>query len=237
MNLLAFDTSTELLSVAAEIQHPKGRRTAENSHQGMIEHAEKLIPMMEKTLKDAGAKLNEIDAFLVGEGPGSFTGLRVGFGTVQGLSVAGGKPCYSIPSLDITAQGSAAQHWGKIAVLMDARRDKVYLAIFESEGGKLTRNEDYLCIAPEDAVKKLEPIQKGLWIAGDGLKKYGDDFKKSLKDALLAPEKFWYPHASKLIELFHERKDKIKPKSTSELLPLYLQEPHIGPAKKKIYGR
>src|SRR3990167_1058481 len=96
MNILAFDTSTELLSVAAN--------TREVSHFGALEHAERIISLTEQALTGERIKLQDVDAFVIGEGPGSFTGLRVGFATLQGIAVATGKPCYGIPSLDATAQ-------------------------------------------------------------------------------------------------------------------------------------
>ena len=219
MNLLAFDTSTELLSVCAN-QH-------EVSYFGALEHAERIIPLTAQALNAAGLELKNVDAFVVGAGPGSFTGLRVGFATIQGFAIATGKPCYSIPSLDATARGGKGQA-EVIAVVMDARRERVYLGIYTS--GK----PEYSCVSPEEAAEKLKALSKTVWITGNGLAKYSEVFKKNLPKALLAVESFWYPHSSKLIEIYNERKSELKPVPVNQLLPLYLQDPHIGPVKVKI---
>ena len=219
MNILAFDTSTELLSVCAN--------QSEVSYFGAMEHAERIIPLIAQALNGAKIELKNVDAFVIGAGPGSFTGLRVGFATLQGFAIATDKPCYSIPSLDATAY--AGRNQAEVtAVVMDARRDRVYLGIYQS--GK----RDYSCVTPDEAAEKLKALSKSVWITGNGLAKYAEVFQKNLPKSLLADESFWYPHSSKLIEIYNERKSELKPVPVNQLLPLYLQDPHIGPAKVKI---
>ncbi|MBI4398185.1 MAG: tRNA (adenosine(37)-N6)-threonylcarbamoyltransferase complex dimerization subunit type 1 TsaB [Candidatus Omnitrophica bacterium] len=225
MNLLAFDTSTEVLSLALE----KSGQILEVSHQGIYEHSEKIIPLMQNLLEQAGLDLADINAFLIGEGPGSFTGLRVGFATLIGFSEALGKPCYGAPSLDITAQANAACHAGLIAVVMDARREKVYMGLYEADRGRIRLKSPYSCDTPENAARAIYGVQgtKSVLVAGDAIKKYAAIFQESLHNAQYAPAGKCYPEAHHLIALFHERKRECKPKGPSEFLPLYLSEPVI----------
>jgi len=236
MNILAFDTSTEYLTVAALKTEESNKCISEISHFGALEHAEKIIPIIEKSLDSVRLTLNQCDAFVIGQGPGSFTGLRVGFGTLQGFAVSTGKPCYGIPSLDVIAQAGVAYEGG-IAVIMDARREKVYLGLYETRKGQLTRRQKYFCINPDEAIGKIKRAGKKIWITGTGLSKYGAYFKKNLRNALFADEKFWYPRGSNLMNLFLERRQQLKPLSVFELTPLYLQEPHIGMVKTKAHGK
>lgn len=235
MNILAFDTSTECLTVAASRSSGFGKGASEICDFGALQHAEKIILLIDQALKEAGLTLEACDAFVIGQGPGSFTGLRVGFGTLQGLAVSTGKPCYGISSLDITAQAGVGQE-AQIGVVMDARREKIYLGLYEAKNGKLNSQGKYFCVHPEDGIRELKKVRGTLWLTGTGLSKYGDFLKKNLPNALFAKQDFWYPRGSNLIQLFNERKQQLKPLAESELIPLYLQEPHIGPVKNKVHG-
>lgn len=233
MNLLAFDTSTEYLTVACLKDNGKGKIRSEAHFFGAMQHGEKIISLIQKALREADLKLENCDAFLIGLGPGSFTGLRVGFATLKGIALSTEKPCYGFSSLDVTVQ-AASEHEGPAAVLMDAHREKLYLGLYESRAGKITATQAHQCLALDDLVKRLKPLENGLWMSGDALDRYGDQLRKALPKALFAGRDFWYPHSSFLIDLFENEKNHLKPFSVAELVPLYLQEPKIGPAK--IYG-
>lgn len=233
MRTLAFDTSSEYLSVFCTTE----KKRSEVSFFGAFQHAEKLIPLIREALKKAGLQLEQCDQFVIGLGPGSFTGLRVGFATLQGLAQSTGKPCFGIPSLDATALWGR-DHEGPLAVVMDARRGKLYLGLYEFRGGGLIRLEPYRCLSPREVMEKLGKYKKGkIWLTGDGLVRYRDSFEKEPGNVLLAPQKFWYPHSSNLYELFKMRRKMLKPIPISKLIPFYLQEPHIGPVKSKIHVR
>jgi tRNA threonylcarbamoyl adenosine modification protein YeaZ len=79
-----------------------------------MKHAEKILPVIDRLLKKEKLKIRDIDAFLIGRGPGSFTGLRVGFATLKGFLATCPKPCYGAFSLDIIAAGSAQKNYGNL---------------------------------------------------------------------------------------------------------------------------
>lgn len=94
---------------------------------------QRLLPMIDAVLKDAGAQLSQLDGLVFGEGPGSFTGLRVAAGVVQGLAYGANLPIIGISSLAALAQGFSHLHsdfTGTLGVAVDARMDEVYVGRF-----------------------------------------------------------------------------------------------------------
>ena len=98
---------------------------------GADSHSLHLLPAIERLLAAAGLHPAEVEAFAVAVGPGSFTGLRVGLSTVQGLALAGGRPCLGASVLDVLASGSES---AVTVVLRDAFRGEVYWAEYAREG-------------------------------------------------------------------------------------------------------
>ena len=82
-------------------------------------------------LEDAGVALGEIDTFAVATGPGSFTGLRIGIATMQGLAFAAGKPLIGVSAFEALAREAAATAPGRVATWIDAWRGEVYAALYE----------------------------------------------------------------------------------------------------------
>ena len=129
MRILAVDTTTARGSVAlaegddvlAEVRFTSADR-----------HSTHALPAVEFLLKTAGGGAPP-DAYAVTTGPGSFTGLRIGLSTVQGLALASGRPCLGITSLDVLAsriRGAA----DTLVPLVDAHRDQVYVGIYDRNG-------------------------------------------------------------------------------------------------------
>jgi tRNA threonylcarbamoyl adenosine modification protein YeaZ len=132
---LAFDTSTPAVTVAllrgddviGESQQIDARR-----------HGELLAPGIESALQQAGVRLGELDVIAVGNGPGPFTGLRVGLVTARSLSHALGVPAYGVCSLDALA---AAAGGGPLLAATDARRREVYWATYDVGGARIAGPE------------------------------------------------------------------------------------------------
>ena len=122
MNILAVDTSTP--QVTAGIVRD-GETVAEKLHLDARAHNEVLVPLIQQCLTDSGVAATELDAVVVGCGPGPFTGLRVGMATAASFADALGIPCYGICSLDALAVGV-----GDELVVTDARRCEVYFAAY-----------------------------------------------------------------------------------------------------------
>src|SRR5215211_4788798 len=106
MKLLAFDTSTQWLSVACMADDAWITR-AELAGQA---HSERLLPLVDSMLREAGITLADLDAIAFGAGPGSFTGVRIACGVAQGLGFGAQLPLVPIPTLEALAQTALRVH-------------------------------------------------------------------------------------------------------------------------------
>ena len=224
MNLLAIETSNPALSVAIK---KSGRRLRHATVRGYMKHAENLLPVIDRLLKKERLKIGDMDAFLISRGPGSFTGLRIGFATLKGFLATCPKPCYGAFSLDVIAAGIKPQGCSNLTVCLDARRGKLYTRSYHYHG-KRWQPSGSACVIPIDRMASMLP--QGSRITGDGI------MKIATKDLTVAPERSWAPQASTLIELF-ESKDPLlkKLRSPKEFLPVYLRssEPEERLKEKK----
>jgi tRNA threonylcarbamoyladenosine biosynthesis protein TsaB len=212
MNLLALETSGPALSVAIK---KSGAKLRHATVQGYMKHAENLLPVIDRLLKKEKLKIRDIDAFLIGRGPGSFTGLRIGFATLKGLLATRPRPCYGALSLDLIAAGMNPGKHTNLTVCLDARRGKLYTRSYRyyKEGWSAQGPSGVLPIE-----KTVSGLTAESWIAGDGVKKFeGKAFR-------VAPEKSWHPKASTLIALFETKNRLLKKLVTPrEFLPVYLR--------------
>jgi tRNA threonylcarbamoyladenosine biosynthesis protein TsaB len=130
VRILAVDTTTARGSVAladgddvvAEVRFTSSDR-----------HSTHVLPAVEFLLKSAGWDAAAPEGYAVTIGPGSFTGLRIGLSTVQGLALASERPCLGISSLDVLASRIAGSADSLVA-LVDARRDQVYVGFYDGSG-------------------------------------------------------------------------------------------------------
>ncbi|MFH1190019.1 MAG: tRNA (adenosine(37)-N6)-threonylcarbamoyltransferase complex dimerization subunit type 1 TsaB [Candidatus Omnitrophota bacterium] len=162
MKLLAVDTSTDYLSVAVM---DGGKALAAIHRKAPRSHSSMLMPAIDSVLKKSGTVLGELDGFCLSIGPGSFTGLRIGAATVKALAFVTGKPVVAVPTLDVIA-GKSRKFCGIICVVLDARKDKVYAAIYRSDGKRLKRISKTLLVSLNDLVKDLKKYP-GVLFTGD----------------------------------------------------------------------
>lgn len=133
MKILAYDSSSDILSAAL---YEGRKKLGEFSSDTGAKHSSVLVPMIEKLLRKCRVKLSEIDVFAVGLGPGSFTGLRVGIATAKILGYVLKKKIVGVSSLEAIARDALEGKNASIAVALDARKSKVYGAIYERRGQK-----------------------------------------------------------------------------------------------------
>jgi tRNA threonylcarbamoyladenosine biosynthesis protein TsaB len=127
-NLLAIDTATERCSVAARI----GGAWFERSLDTQRGHADIVLTMIDEVLREAAAKLSDLDGIAYGRGPGAFTGVRIAIGVVQGLAFGANLGTVGISTLAAVAQQVAVAS-ERILVGMDARMQEVYWAQFRRD--------------------------------------------------------------------------------------------------------
>jgi tRNA threonylcarbamoyladenosine biosynthesis protein TsaB len=100
-------------------------------HEHANSHAERLLPLLEELLAEAGWPKSSLDRLGVGVGPGSFTGLRAGIALAEGLSVGLDRPLWGVGSLLSMARGALAEHSGPCCALLDARRNELFVAVYD----------------------------------------------------------------------------------------------------------
>ena len=127
VNLLAVETSTELCSVALL----RGGELFVEEALAENRHSELLVPMVRRILARARLAARQMDAFAFGQGPGSFTGIRIACGIAQGLAFASGRPVVPVPSLLALAEQSNER---RVVAALDARMGEAYLAAYARNG-------------------------------------------------------------------------------------------------------
>jgi tRNA threonylcarbamoyladenosine biosynthesis protein TsaB len=131
---LAFDTATDWGSVAVE---KNGRIVSERVF-GDRSHASRLMPAIMECLVSIGRDWGEVDELIVADGPGSFTGLRIGFATMKGLVTGHAIPVFVTPSIVALAH-AAVPHVNEqpVVAIFDALRGQVFAGVFAFERGKM----------------------------------------------------------------------------------------------------
>ena len=167
MKILGIDTSSKFLNIALSEDEDIIR---EESHLLDRKHASELAPKVKELLKKYRTPINKIDVFIIGLGPGSFTGLRIGVSTIKGFGIASGKPCIGVASIDSIAC-NAQENNKDIIPIIDAKRGQVYAAIYRRKGNKVTRLSDYLVLPIEKLLKK---VKRDSVFLGDGVSLYKD---------------------------------------------------------------
>ena len=143
-------------------------------------HSETLLPMIAELMERIGMDVNDMDYIGISEGPGSFTGLRIGAATAKGLGLATGKELVSVPTVQALAYNLFGTK-GLICPIMDAKRDQVYTGVFEYEGGKLKTVLDTDAIALTELIDKLNELGREVVFLGDGVPVYKDIIDNSFK--------------------------------------------------------
>lgn len=136
MKILAVDTTTKDASVSLKIDE----KIYNNSIDNEITHSEKLLPLIDKTLKEANIKINDIDEYAIINGPGSFTGIRIGLSTIKAFLHVTKKQVFSMSSLELIALCCYLKNRKKeytesnpkyIVSLIDAKNDRAYYCIYK----------------------------------------------------------------------------------------------------------
>jgi len=196
-------------------------------------HSQTLLPMVKNSLDAAGIKLDEIDAFAISSGPGSFTGIRIGIAAVKGLAFKENIPCIGISTLEAMAQIFVNQN-AIICAVMDARCNQVYNALFKVENDIITRLCDDRALMCNELADELENKYKNqkIIITGDGADLFYNHVSESV-NITLAPEHLKYQSAVGVAFAAKAAVEKGETISPSAFLPKYLRLPQAERELKK----
>ena len=184
MLLLAFETSAKAGSVALFA----GDKLLGESYQNTgLTHSQTLMVMAENLLKECGHTAQDVEAVAVAEGPGSFTGVRIGMAAAKGFAWGGELPCYGVSTLEAMALGLGA-YQGYVCPVMDARRSQVYNALFYVNHGEVSRVAEDRAIALADLKTELEALTEPVFLVGDGSSLTYNTLATQIPNLVMPPE-------------------------------------------------
>ena len=160
-----------------------------------LTHSCTLMPMIESVLRFADVPVRDVDLFAVSNGPGSFTGVRIGVSTVKGMAQPLGKKCAGVSTLLAMAYNLVGTD-ALICCAMDARCRQVYTALFESRDGRIVRLTDDAAVSLDALGEILRAYGRRVVVVGDGAELCYAAFSGVLPDVELAPAALRYQRAS-----------------------------------------
>jgi tRNA threonylcarbamoyladenosine biosynthesis protein TsaB len=224
LNILGIETSSSWGSVAVV----KDDRIVFSSYLDIkVTHSERLLPQIDRALKSSSLTISDLDVIAISNGPGSFTGIRIGLAAAKGLCFADSIPLYPVNTLRVLA-GNLYGNELPIAVFMDARMQEVYAALYTPDLKEI--------IAPCNALPAafLSKITGKVTMVGDGVKKYQQLITDSgIEYKTVMPHQN-IPTAMTLVSLtMHDNPDlKFNFETISELEPWYLRKSQAELNKK-----
>jgi tRNA threonylcarbamoyladenosine biosynthesis protein TsaB len=211
VKLLAFDTSTELLSIA--LCAGPGTPVREHGGAGGAQASAALIPAIQALLAQAGLQLADLDAIAFGRGPGSFTGLRTACAVAQGLGFGSGVPVLPIDTLLAVAEDAHGRSGAtQVVAVLDARMGEVYAAAYQREAGGWRNVQAPTLLRPQELA-----IAPGWTLAGNALDQFGDRVP-------VGPRVAAVPSAAALLRLAPAALARAGGHAAAQALPLYIRD-------------
>ena len=227
IKMLAIESATDGCSVALRVD----KNTKQSISVQPRSHSELILPMVDELLSEAGLELKQLDGIAFGCGPGSFTGLRIATGIVQGLAFGSNLPVVAVSSLAVLAQ-TAHRLYGikNLVSSFDARMNEIYWAVYcqNKQGLMELHGQETVCL-PEDVELDIDNIKSGFGSGGVYLTVFQDKYPQIInwtQDCV--------PEAIDLLDLAEAEYQQGNILSPEEALPVYLRE---ATNWKKLPGR
>ena len=225
MNYLALDASTEACSVALQVDGKVYSRY-ELCPQS---HSLRLLPMIDDVLNEAGIKLAALDGLIFGQGPGSFTGVRIGVGVAQGLAFSANLPVVGVSSLQAMAQLAYRKHGQKeVVAAIDARMSEVYNGYFSlNEHNVMEAQRDEAVTPPEKLAQLLSDVVIAPFYAvGTGWDAYPEKLGEHLSTLKVndASPDILYPCAEAMLAIGKVQFENGQGVSAENAQPVYVRD-------------
>lgn len=227
--ILAIETATAACSVALLCDG----RVSGRFEVGNNIHSEVLLEMVKELLSDAGISAKELDAVAVGQGPGSFTGLRIGVGAAQGIAFGVNAPMIGVSSLDVLANSAIRADQISVIAGIDARMGEIYWAEYEVLGNILHRNGNIQVSSPAEIVSSNTEYL----LVGNAWGEYWDQLTASLRSGGAHIDDIFYPDAKSLLELAELKYQRHDTVSAIDFKPIYIRNDVAKKSSKPLPGR
>lgn len=235
--ILALDSSALVASVALV---DEDQVLCEYSTNFKKTHSQTLLPMIDEVLRMTGISIEQVEAIAVAEGPGSFTGLRIGAATAKGLGLALHCPIIPVPTLE----GMAWNFYGSdklLCPMMDARRGQVYVGLYQFIRGAAGNSSPYMldivmeqtAMSLDELLKKLSELGREVVFLGDGVPVHEETIREKLDAGqgtngnfayTFAPPHLMLQRAASLAEYALVLQKQGKVQSAKEHQPVYLRQ-------------
>ena len=219
MKILAIETSAKSVS-AAVVENGVPLASA---YQNMgLTHSRTLMPLVDGMLSAAGLRVQDMDLLAAANGPGSFTGLRIGVSALKGLAWALEKPCCGVSTLAAMARNLAHME-GLIICAMDARRNQVYNALFLAHDGVLTRQCPDRAIGLAELAEEIKNRPEPKFVVGDGAGLCYNHLLEQDVPCRMAPPQLVMQNAVGVALAAEEMAARGETVSARDLVPVYLR--------------
>ena len=219
MLTLAFETSAKAASVALT---ENGKLLGESYQNTGLTHSQTLMVMAEDLLKQCGKTMADVTAVAVAEGPGSFTGVRIGVAAAKGMSWGGQLPCYGVSTLEAMAESLGA-YQGYVCPCMDARRSQVYNALFYVNHGEIRRIREDRAISLAELGQELKALEGPIFLVGDGSSLTYNTLSGEIPGLVLPPEHRMHQRATGVALLAVKKQAAGEAGAGNALIPNYLR--------------
>lgn len=219
MKILAIDTSSKICSVAILEdtnvileKHTNDEKT----------HSQNLMPLIEQIFKETNLSLDDIELLACSQGPGSFTGIRIGLATVKAFADSKHIPVVGVTSLESLAYNITEN--GLIVSLIDAKNENVYYSMFCFDGSKYTQIGDYKSDTISNIIDMLMPYDDKLTFVGDGSIVYKDRIETKIKNSQFTLDSQNEQTSISIGKSAYNKYIEGKYGDSNSLLPIYLKK-------------
>lgn len=221
MNILAIDTSTSFATIAVAVNEQIVAECLMDTNRTL---SARLVPEIERLLSTAGLAIADIDLFAGSIGPGSFTGVRGGIATIQGLALATGKPCAGFSSLALLVMNFPLTTT-MVCPMLDARKSEIYAALYDCSSALPSPRIADCVLSPAAMLDRIVTLtEKPVIFVGDGARLYHGQIADRLGDnSIFAPFALNVSRAANAIPLALRAVRSGDLMEPGQLLPVYLR--------------
>ncbi len=214
MKILSIDTASNLCTVAVlEDYECKEEIIVDDARN----HSEKIMPVIEEALNKTNLNLTDIDLIVCDKGPGSFTGIRIGVGTVLAFKDSLNIPCIGVSSLEALAYN--VKNNGIICSIIDAKNENVYFGLFV-KNDIYKQIDDFSFLSIDEVILKLKKYDN-ITFVGDGVLVYKELLKNNLNNCSFCDKNDLSSYSLALAGI---NKYKYNYNTNNNLMPLYLRK-------------
>lgn len=221
MKILAVDSSSKVATCAVM---DDDKLLGEYIINHKMTHSKKLMPLIRDMLDSLELTPEDIDLYAASEGPGSFTGLRIGIASIKAMAHAHNKKVVAIPTMEALAF-NIPYGKGIIVPMMDARRNRVYTGIYKWENGEFYTIKEQDVMPVEELIDILKERSEKIIVNGNGSVAYREELIEGLKDRILfSPRSTNIARASSIAELAMNKAKSDETIDYHNLKPNYLRK-------------